>query len=141
MSLRQLILYPDAEQTVVKYLRAQLGVRAESYAQKVSVGTRMPTAVPGRYVLIRRAGGTNVGVVVDAPRLDVMVWHDDDFQRVALAQLARGILLATVGQVANGVPVYRVTEFVGPINMPDPANEDRTVTMFTVEMRLRGAAA
>ena len=142
--IRQTIAYPDAVLALLSYLRARLATRVEPYALGVKVGNQMPpAATPGRYVLLRRTGGTAVSLVVDAPRIDFMFWHDspDASARMALAQLVRGISLAAPGKLAAGIAVYRVVEFVGPIDMPDPVNSARMVTMFTHEIRLRGAVA
>ncbi len=141
--LRQLIVYPDAELLVVEHLRARIAARVDDWAQGVKVGTRTPAASgPGRYLLVRRIGGTEAMLVVDAARLDVMVWHDaGDWPRGQLAQYARGVLLALPGRTLAGVAVYRVEEFTGPVTMPDPVDDTRLVTLFSVEIRLRGAAA
>jgi len=139
---RPVIAAPDAELVVVEYLRSRLAARAEAYTQQVKVGTSMPpVAAPGRYLLVRRVGGSMASLVVDEPHVDVLAWHDDDVNRVKLAGLARALLLAAVGQTPLGVAVYRVEEFAGPVNLPDPLNELRTVTLFTVAMRLRAAPA
>ncbi len=136
------MLFPDAERLVVVHLRATLRLRVDPHLQEVNVATRMPPATtPGRYLLVRRVGGTRASTVVDAPRIDIMAWHDTDDARMGLAQFARGQLLALPGHLVDGTPVYRVGELTGPINMPDPLNDSRTVTMLTVEIRLRGAAA
>ncbi len=142
MPARPVVLAPDAELVAVDVLRSGLAVRPESYVAGAKVGTRMPAATaPGRYLLVRRVGGTMAGLVFDEPRLDVLVWHEDDAGRVRLANLARAVLLAAPGSTPLGVAVYRVEEFAGPANLPDPLNETRTVTLFTVAIRLRAAPA
>lgn len=146
-------LYPDAELVAVTWLRAQLAARSESYASGVTVGTKVPPATsPGRYVQLRRLGGTELHRVADSPRLRAQVWYStasttDEMNRQALAQLVWALLRGMRGQsvAVTGWPVpvicYRVATFGGPTNVPDPADATRVITQLTVEVGMRGTAS
>lgn len=146
-------LYPDAELVAVTALRQLLAARSESYAAGVSVYTKpTPGETDPKRVRIRRVGGTQLHRVADSPRLQVQVGYDtgnvsDEKNRQALAQLVWALLRSLQGgEVAiPGWPVpvvcYRVATFGGPLNMPDPADNARTITQLTVEVGLRGIAA
>lgn len=145
-------LYPDAELVAVTWLRARLADRAEPYAAGVTVGTRVaPAQSPGKYVRLRRLGGTELHRVADSPRIQAQVWYltgavTDEANRQALAQLVWALLRGIRGQDVTipGWPVpvtcYRVATFGGPANFPDPADGTRTITQLTVEIGMRGRA-
>lgn len=140
---------PDACLVWVTQLRLKAAsVFVPSYALDVGFGTKMPPATsPGRYVRIRRSGGTIVNVVEDAARLDFQVWapdSPDDSLRMRLAQWVRGLIFDSQGTVVthpdlpSAVTIGQVTEFVGPGQFPDPIKGDREIILFTIETRLRG---
>lgn len=143
-------LYPDAELVAVTWLRARLAERSEPYAAGVTVGTRVaPAQSPGRYVRLRRLGGVELHQVADSPRLQAQVWYStgspsDEMNRQALAQLVWALLRGIRGQDVTipGWPVpvvcYRVATFSGPIPVPDPADQSRTISQLTVEIGMRG---
>jgi hypothetical protein len=146
----ELIVMPDAELALTLYLRERLAMLSPvpAYASGVRVATENPPASnPGRFVRIRRSGGTVVNLVEDAARLDAQIWHDSDRNRMALAQLVRAMLFLAKGTVmAAGILPVRTTigqvvEFVGPGRFEDPLDSSREIILFTVEVRLRGAAA
>ncbi|WP_431881575.1 hypothetical protein [Micromonospora chalcea] len=146
-------LYPDAELVAVTWLRARLAERSEPYATGVTVGTKVPPATtPGRYVRIRRLGGTELHHVADSPRLQAQVWFStnapsDELNRQALAQMVWALLRGMRGSSVavpgwpTAVTCYRVTTFGGPANVPDPADAARVITQLTVEVGMRGRAA
>ncbi|MGC4891087.1 hypothetical protein [Micromonospora sp. DT227] len=145
-------LYPDAELVAVTWLRARLAERPEPYASGVTVGTKVPPGTsPGRYVRIRRLGGTELHQVADAPRLQAQVWYStgstgDELNRQALAQVVWALLRAMRGQAVTipgwptPVACYRVATFGGPANVPDPADTARVITQLAVEVGMRGRA-
>jgi hypothetical protein len=147
----QLVLAPDAALVITHYLRDRLVASAHPAAAGVAVSGSLP---PGRsvtrHVRVRRTGGTMANRVEDAPRVDVQVWHLDDRQRNALANLCRALIWQATGTVVNGAgmdgpcTIGRVAEFAGPNELPDPrstAAPESAIIQFTAEMRLRGAAA
>ena len=146
-------LYPDAELVVVTWLRARLAERAEVYASGVTVGTKVaPATSPGRYVRLRRLGGGELHQVADSPRVQAQVWYStgaatDELHRQALAQLVWALLRGIRGQDVTipgwprPVTCYRVATFSGPIPVPDPGDQTRTITQLAVEIGMRGRPA
>lgn len=123
-------MIPDAELVTLEAIRA--------IEPSVKAGTRVPPEnAPDGFVMVRRIGGGFLGKVQDRPTVDVMVFHSDDFQRSALANRIRAGLAELPGTTVAGIPIYSVTEFLGPRRVPDPANPDRTVTLFSLSIALR----
>jgi hypothetical protein len=144
-------LYPDAELVAVTYLRAALAARTEPYAAGVQVHNLPPAGVTvPKLVRIRRTGGTELHRVADSPRLQIQVGYatgtapTDEHNRQQLAQLVWALMRALAGGEVTvpGWPVpvvcYRVATFGGPLNLPDPADNARTITQLTVEVGMRG---
>jgi hypothetical protein len=144
-------LYPDAELVAVTYLRAALAARSEAYATGVQVHNLVPAGVRvPKLVRVRRTGGAQLNPVADSPRLQVQVGYSteqaatDEHDRQQLAQLVWALLRAaqglevTVPGWPGPVVLYRVATFGGPVNLPDPADNSRTVTQLTVEVGMRG---
>lgn len=127
--MQPLVIMPDAEKAVLDYLKPALASRTEPHAVGVVVANVYKGEV--KHVQVRRVGGTKGTPVHDRPRMDFIVRHVNDFDRMGLAQLVRGLVAAGFGPVA---------EFMGPRQMPDPADSTKTVVMFTVEFVLRGTA-
>lgn len=146
-------LYPDAELVAVTWLRARLAERSEPYAAGVTVGTKVaPAQSPGRYVRLRRLGGVELHQVADSPRLQAQVWYStgspsDEKNRNDLAQLVWALLRGIRGQDVTipswprPVTCYRVATFAGPVPVPDPADQSRTISQLTVEIGMRGRPA
>lgn len=130
------IVFPDAEQISIDYLRAELDARLND----THVGNRIPDPRPAALVQCRRLGGPRRNLVADNPQIGVECWADTEAEAHDLAQLCRGLLLAMPGHTVDGVAVYRVDEFAGPVNLPDPLSTQPRYT-FTVQISLRGAAA
>lgn len=132
-----LVVYPDPVKVALDYLRPALAARDEPAAAGTTVTARIPNPRPtGPLVVLRAAGGTSPYLSADRPRLDVQVWHSDEYHAAALAQLVRGLLLAMPGEG----PVRRVADFLGPTPIPDPESGQPRY-LFTVEITLRGASA
>ncbi len=129
------VVTPDAEIATLDYLRPLLAARAEPYAAGVKVGTVVPSTRP--FVQVRRIGGSSEVPGVDQPRLDVIVYHDTDFNRMALARLCWGLLKAAAADRAGTAVVSYVSTLLGPRQMPDPANASARVAMFTVDLLVR----
>lgn len=145
---RPLVVMPDAALVMTTALRAALAARTPpAYATGATVANRNPPAAdPGRFIRIRRSGGVPVSVAEDAPRLDFQVWHEDDAGRMALAMYARALVWSMPNTVIrlDGQPpttIGQVTEFVGPGQFDDPIKTSREIILWTMEVRLRGAAA
>jgi hypothetical protein len=136
----EIIVYPDVLAAGTTFLRAQLDIRDDPFAQDVTVASYLPdTARTTPLVWMRRVGGFTTGRATDRARCDVHVYHDDEAQAHDLTQLVRGLLLAWPyldGMVAKGA-----TEFSGPGPVPDDLWPDAFRWYFTVEFTLRGHAA
>ena len=134
-----IVVMPDADLVAVTALRGFLASRSEDFCRGVTVGTEVaPAQTPSKFVRIRRRGGGTVSTVIDQARLDVLIWHDTPFSRMALGQLVRGFLVALTG-VNSGVACYGGTCFMTPQHMPDPDDDTREITMLTVDVRMRGS--
>ena len=130
--MRELTVHPDAEKAVIDYLLPVL----DAYGGGVSIDVR---GGGGRSVRVRRVGGTEYTPNHDAPVLDVLVWHDSDYSRMALARHLWAALRAADGdQVGTAVLLYLDTT-LGPRQVPDPADDTKTVCLFTVRMAVRRA--
>lgn len=132
---RDVVVFPDAVAVTTTYLREQLADR-DSPAH---VGRKVPTERPPLFITVRRAGGVRQTVVSDRPLLIVECWADSDEAAHDLAQLCRALLHAMAGTTQSGVPVYRVDDAGGVIDLPDPVSTQSRFT-FTVQAHLRGAA-
>lgn len=132
-----LVVYPDVVKVGLDHLRPALTGRSEPEAAAAIVSARVPNPRPaGPLIVLRAAGGTSPIITINQPRLDVQVWHRDENSAAALAQLVRGLLHTLPG---TG-PVRRVTDFLGPIPIPDPESGQARY-LFTVEITLRGDIA
>lgn len=131
-----IMVFPDVELLVVDYLRGELELRNEDYAQDATLGTRKPSPMPaGAVIQIRRVGGLQNTEVSEAARIDVLVWHDDEKQAMDLTQLARALLHQMRGTTTP--TVYRVEDFAGPARFADP-DSDQPRCLLTVEVTVRG---
>ena len=80
---------------------------SDASAEKAAIGYLLPhlpegvgidvRGAGGRFVRVRRVGGTSASPLHDAPMLDVLVWHDSDLERMALAQHVWAVLRAAAG--------------------------------------------
>jgi hypothetical protein len=123
------ILFPDA---------AALVIGALSLSVPVVGGDDRPN---GPFVHIARGGGIRDSYITDVAQLNVESWHPTDISAAATnAQAARAQIHALAGAIVAGVRIYRVDEFAGPAELPDPTRGDRRV-VFTVQVTIRGTAA
>jgi hypothetical protein len=124
-----LIVFPDVVPDLIAGLQSELGAA-------VKVAGRVPRPRPATpLVVLRRAGGVETGIV-DRPRIDAQVWHDDEPAATALAGRVRTWLLGTPGRV---VGVRAASTFSGLIPIPDPESQQERV-LLTVELAVRGEA-
>lgn len=124
-----LIVFHDVVPDLIAGLQTELG-------DTVKVAGRVPRPRPAKpLVVLRRAGGTETGVV-DHPRIDAQVWHDDEPAAAALAARVRTWLLGTPGRIDR---VRAASTFTGLIPIPDPESQQERV-LLTVELAVRGEA-
>lgn len=127
-----LTIYPDAEAVLIAYLQPLLVAYDPTFTIDVRGGD-------GHHVRVRRVGGVASTPAHDAPTIDVMVWHDTDASRMDAAQHLWGWVRASNNDTAGaGVVTYTGT-VLGPRQMPDPADDTKTVCMFTVALLVRNA--
>lgn len=128
-----IVVFPSITDAWVMHLRQAFADLDES----AEVHDRIPAERPTSFVTLVRGGGPRHDIVTDNPTVLVEAWAEDDETAHDLAQLARALLFATAGSVVQGVTVYRVDEFAGPANLPDPeSSQSRFV--FTLSPRVRG---
>ena len=130
--MRELVVHPDAEKAVITYLLPVL----TSYDPTVGIDVR---GGGGKFVRVRRVGGVDLTPNHDAPTVDVLVWHDTDYKRMALARHLWGALRAAEGDVAGDAVVTYLGTVLGPRQMPDPADDTKTVCLLTVRLAVRRA--
>lgn len=129
------IAFPDTEALLVTYLGAELAARGDS----ATVHTQIPTTRPARFVVVPRVGGPRRNLVVDSPTIAVESWANTAESAYGLCRIVRALLGALPGRVVDGVPFYRIDEFSGPVNLPDPESYQARYTL-TVSLSLRGIA-
>lgn len=132
------LVYPNPVTLGLEYLRPAVAARTEPYAAGAAVHATLPTDYKGGpAIVLRAAGGTSPVQTVDRPRLAVQVWHRDDFNAAALAQLVRGLLLY---ELSGWGPVRNVRDFAGLAFAPDPTTNAARY-LFTIELTVRGSQA
>jgi hypothetical protein len=130
--MQPVVALPDAEMVVLDYLRPRM---ASTSWPTAKLGTVVPATRP--FVQVRRVGGSSELPGVDAPRLDLVVYHDTDHNRMALALACWTLLKAAASDRTNsGVITYTATT-LGPRQMPDPTDSTKRVVMFTVDVLTR----
>ncbi len=132
--MREIIVFPDVEGLLVEHLSERLA----DLGFAVPVSVQIPNPRPESFVTVPRVGGPRRNLVVDSATVSVDAWAARPKQAHDLAQVARGIMHALPGEVLDGYPVYRVTEFAGPGNLPDPlSSHSRYTQTFSVFIRGR----
>lgn len=115
---------PDAESTVIPFLRPRVGVH---------VGTKVPNPRPARFIRVWRSGGSATNEVLDVPHITVTAWGTSTTDASNLASIAREALFNEY----TAMPlVRRVTEVGGLYYDPDPTTGIDRYT-FTVSLRIR----
>lgn len=126
-------VYPDAEKAAIDYLLPDVPA---GYTIDVRGGG-------GKHIRVRRVGGIEATPRHDGPMVDVMVWSegndDDDLARMAVAQDLWARLRAANNDPAGTAVLTYVSTFLGPRQMPDPADTTKTICMFTVTLLTRTA--
>lgn len=128
-----LVVFPDAELVAVTAIRAGL----TSIDDDTLVTNKVPADRPASFVKVFRTGGARQTMVSDFPEVTVESWAPTDTEAHDRAQLARAYVHAMRGTSPAGVPVYKVTESGGPVNLPDPDSKSQRYT-FTAQISMRG---
>ena len=129
--MRNTLNPPDIEEFLVGHLNAT--VASVPWATQVP-RERDDTSVVG---VVRRLGGVRGPWVTDEPMVTVEVWAPDRSDAYQGCVDACTELQRLVGEVTDGVTVYRVAETSGPTNLPDP---DSAMPRYTATLivRVRG---
>lgn len=127
--MTEVLVFPDATQAAIVYLRAQLVARSNNAV----VGDRRPKGA--RWVVVRRVGGGRRNVVLDDSHLVVRCGAATAQEATDLAQLCRGLIDAMPGNVANVVTV-KDADF----SDDEDAISDQPFSPFAVTIAMRGAA-
>lgn len=131
----EVIIFPDIEDLLSSYLENQLAL----HGNPVSVHIQIPITRPESFVTMPRVGGPRRGLVVDSATISVDSWAKRPAAAFQLATVVRGIIGALPGvTLGDNYPIYRVDEFTGPGNMPDPLSmHSRYTQAFSVWVRGR----
>lgn len=127
--------YPDSLRLVIDYLQPLL--------DPVPVSSRVPqeSAPRGPHVTVRLVGGAALPPVRDRARLDVFAWDVDEHAAMQLGLRVRAALWLLAGTtLLDGVPCYRVSEFMG-LRQSDDTPSGTARTWMTVELDVRADPA
>jgi hypothetical protein len=115
---------------LVDILTARLGV---------PVATGAPSSPPAKFLVARRTGGPAMLRVTERPMFVLESYARFEDDAVDLLNQAREALFDMAHHRTEGPVgiVYRVTEFGGPGNLPDPLLPTFSRYSATLEMRLR----
>lgn len=132
--MTEVIVFPDVEAVLIDYLGDALAGRGVN----VPVVTAVPSPRPDRFVRVERTGGPISSLfLLDNPTVAVEAWGSSESDAAELIGLVRGLLHAMPGE--DDAPVYRVAEFSGPGNLPDPTSGQHRYS-FTASLLVRGSA-
>lgn len=122
----------DPEKVVVDFIHDDL-IPTLSDLNGWTVSTRITTGTtPKNHIGVRSVGGSDEQVVADRARVDVRVWADGTTATEAQRSRVSRLLLAHLRRQ------FRCRLFAAPVPLPDPADTTKTLTLFTVELLLRG---
>ena len=123
-----LVIPADPEKVVVDFIHDLIPTLPDLNGWTVS--TVIPAGVtPVKRIAVRSIGGSDEQVVADRPRVDIRVWGDGtEANRSRIARL----LLAHLRRQ------FRCRVFASPVPLSDPADNTKMLTLFTVELLLRG---
>jgi hypothetical protein len=131
----EILVAPDTETLIVRYLTAQLASRSPWTTTQVH--TKVPKTRPTQFVRVLRTGGTR-SQFIDTATLVIESWAGDGITASNLAQMVRGLLFALDQVTYNSVTYqfYAPQEFSGPANLPDPdSDQERYTETFSVGVR------
>lgn len=123
------ITFPNAAVVVIGRLRTAL--------PSLTFVHDVPTTRPLVFVRIFRTGGPRANLVVDGAQLTVESWAPDADTASTNAEAVRAQLNHLPEQSGLMPPIYRVDEFSGPAELPDPISSSRRFT-WSVVVHVRG---
>lgn len=113
-----LVEFADAELLVAIYLRTQLPLVGWT---GITVVTQIPNPRPTQFVLLQRTGGPKRDLVTDSAQISFEAWSNNHTNAHDLMASTRMLVNGLRNSVLQGYAVYRIQEFSGPQNLPDPA--------------------
>ena len=125
------VAFPDVEALLVGWIPTAI--------PGVPAFTRIPHPRPERFVRVFRTGGPRTGLVIDQAQVTLECWDTNSVAAAQMARTLRAHVGALTGARIDGQQIYRVEEFAGPANLPDPTTGQARYT-WTVLLRLRGHA-
>jgi len=127
-----LVVPANPEKVVVDFIYGLVPTVSDLAGYTVS--TRIPDGqTPKKHIGVRSVGGSDEQVVADRFRIDIRVWADGTVStEVERSRVARMLLAHLRKQ-------FRCRLFASPVPLPDPADPTKTLTLFTVELLLKGA--
>lgn len=123
------VTFPNAAAVVISRLRTAL--------PSLTIVHDVPTTRPPVFVRIFRTGGPRANLVVDGAQLTVESWAPDSDVASSNAQAVRAQLNHLPEQTGVTPAIYRVDEFSGPAELPDPVSSSRRFT-WTCVVHVRG---
>ena len=92
-----------------------------------------PGKTPRWFIQARMVGGTEEQRVAERPLVDVRVWADGTVATEATRSKAARVLLARIRQA------FPCAVFAAPVPLPDPVDQSKTHTLFTIQLLTRGS--
>ena len=122
-----MITFGDIEDALRVYLNSVLSVTAY-----VSI----PPERPASFVSLVRNGGVKRSLVTESATVTLDAWAQAPGAAHDLAQEARAAVHNLPGQTIGHMTVYRVQEFGGPANLPDPLTDQPRYTLtLSIDVR------
>lgn len=112
-----LVEFADAELLLTTYLRNQLPLVGYPGIQVV---TQIPNARPTQFVLLQRTGGPKRDLVTDSAQISFDVYSNTQKNAHDLMAATRMLVNGLAQTYQQGHAIYKVVEFTGPQNLPDP---------------------
>lgn len=97
----------------------------------------IPATRPPTFIRIFRTGGPRANLVVDGAQLTIESWAATADVAATNAELVRAQLNFLPEQLGVDPAIYRIEEFSGPAEIPDPASSSRRFT-WTAAVHIRG---
>lgn len=122
------VTFPDAAAVVITRLKAALPALA--------IHHEVPAQRPTTFIRVFRTGGPRDSLVVDGAQLTIESWAPDVDTAMINAQAVRA-RLNVLPDLPSSPAIYRIDEFSGPQELPDPLSGSRRVT-WTAAVLVRG---
>lgn len=134
----QFVIPVDAQGVVIAWIDAQL---ASVYGSAVGCDSVRPAKFPARFVQVVRTGGSDDGVALDSPTIEVasFVRGSNDAEAFRLAHAVAAVIRAMDGERVGDTMCFGVGVASGAANLPDPTTptHQRVRQAFTLDLRMR----